>query len=107
MVLNPPFFSSKYGAEIWITIILPAFDSAKSTIFTPSCAMKKPWLRQEFARLLMHLDPKRFSDPKKLQLVDLAGEFGSGDAMSHLEEWWKNNGATWAPPSFKLLYKHQ
>ena len=24
--------------------------------------------RQEFARLLMHLDPKRFSDPKKLRL---------------------------------------
>ena len=23
---------------------------------------------QEFARLLMHLDPKRFSDPKKLRL---------------------------------------
>ena len=49
------------------------FDYGK---VNPPFLVVNPWgfhtpLQQEFAKLLMHLDPKRFSDPKKLRL----GEF--------------------------------
>ena len=45
------------------------FDDRK---VNPQFLVVNPWgfhpQLQEFAKLLMHLDPKRFSDPKKLRL---------------------------------------